>query len=836
MKTSRFVAGAAALLILALSLGGCGFISTLLGGDPASPIPASFTFVGTLRDTSTNLPVGDALVRISGTALTSNSDVAGHYFFGSATVAGNNAALSVSKLGYEPATATIPLAGVASGSMLTTDISLTRVARSLSSFSFAEYPAAEVLIDEDNGYIAVTLPGGTSPGALTALTAVFTTSGAGVQVDAQNQSSGTSVNDFSYGVTYTVLGSDGSTKNYLVQVTIAPSDACALTAFAILTAPESTGVIDETAKTVAVTVPYGTALSLRASFTTTGSSVRAGSSAGTAVTAQSGVGYHDYTSPMLFIVAAADGVTTATYTVTVTVAPNTQKTLTEFRFGAPTTVGGVIDEGGKTVTVTFPATSGANLADLVATFAASAQATVSVKGAAQTSGTTHNDFSAPLVYRVTAGDGTYEDYTVIVGILPSAPSNLAGGATSATAASLTWTSPGGSPTAIKVYRGRDSYSLDLVDTLPGSATSYVDPALAPNWDYYWALRAVNAAGDSIYSNQVFIRTPYASSSAVSTYLSGLYQPGGLATDGTYLYIADYNAIKKVTLGTSPSVTILAGGTTGHQDSTDGTGNSAKFWSLAGAVVDNNGTYLYAAESYSGYNWIRRVDLASGDTTTVAGGPSGSADGIGTAASFGTLRGLAIDGADRWLYVADSGNFTVRKVDLAPTTYGSVTTLAGKTGVIGHLDGIGTAALINGPTDIAVGPLGELYVSESGTPGFIRKIDPATGEVSTYAGYYRTYPASGFSDGPVALAKFSYIEGLTASGTRLYVTEAGSVREIDLLLDKVTILAGGTNPGSPIDGTGSLAVFKQPFWITMVGGNLYVVDSPTVSRSIRKVAP
>ena len=64
------------------------------------------------------------------------------------------------------------------------------------------------------------------------------------------------------------------------------------------------------------------------------------------------------------------------------------------------------------------------------------------------------------------------------------------------------------------------------------------------------------------------------------------------------------------------------------------------------------------------------------------GPLGSANGTGTAASFGTLRGLTIDASGN-LYVADSYNGQVRKITPA--------------GVVS------TVASVYGPADVAVDP-------------------------------------------------------------------------------------------------------------------------------------
>ena len=80
-------------------------------------------------------------------------------------------------------------------------------------------------------------------------------------------------------------------------------------------------------------------------------------------------------------------------------------------------------------------------------------------------------------------------------------------------------------------------------------------------------------------------------------------------------------------------------------------------------------------------------------STLAGtaAAAGSIDGTGSAAFFNSPEGITTDGAS--LYVADSGNDTIRQIVLA---IGAVTTLAGTAGVGGFADGIAAAARFNSP--------------------------------------------------------------------------------------------------------------------------------------------
>jgi DNA-binding beta-propeller fold protein YncE len=135
-----------------------------------------------------------------------------------------------------------------------------------------------------------------------------------------------------------------------------------------------------------------------------------------------------------------------------------------------------------------------------------------------------------------------------------------------------------------------------------------------------------------------------------------------------LYVSDdaNHAIRIVTTG--GVVTTLAG-TIGTSGSANGTGTAATFYGPAGIVTD--GTDVYVADS--GNHLIRKIVIATGAVTTVAGtaGTAGSTDGTGTAAKFSFPIGLALDAANGILYVSDQGYTKVRVIVLST---GAVTTL------------------------------------------------------------------------------------------------------------------------------------------------------------------
>ena len=188
-------------------------------------------------------------------------------------------------------------------------------------------------------------------------------------------------------------------------------------------------------------------------------------------------------------------------------------------------------------------------------------------------------------------------------------------------------------------------------------------------------------------------------------------PYGLTCDptGNYLYVSDCagggpggNKIRRVTLA-GAVVTTVAG--TGGAGSTDGNAlTTATFSQPQGLACDSAGN-LYINDG--GPNKIRKLSLA-GIVTTVAGsGSSGSADGVGTNATFSDTRGIVVDPVTNNLYVADAGGHIVRKI----TPDGVVTTIAGRAGLNSIVNGLGSDARLNAPTDITIDPEGNLYTTD-----------------------------------------------------------------------------------------------------------------------------
>ncbi|MFK7904169.1 MAG: T9SS type A sorting domain-containing protein [Chitinophagales bacterium] len=228
-----------------------------------------------------------------------------------------------------------------------------------------------------------------------------------------------------------------------------------------------------------------------------------------------------------------------------------------------------------------------------------------------------------------------------------------------------------------------------------------------------------------------------------------------------LYVSDFlnHRIRKVS--TDGSVSTVAG--SGEDGFLNGEGEVAKFNYPRGIVIDKDGN-LYVADSWN--HRIRKIDLATNEVTTHAGGGFftgvGSAgdwkDGKGVAARFYTPSGLSVD-EDGNLYVADPFNHRIRKID----TSRNVTTIVGD-GAIGpnnggFLDGTTMTAVLNTPTDVYWSASGHLIIGDTFN-NRVRRLDFSSGMVSTVAGT----GTAGYVDGADSIAELNYPRGIVANVT------------------------------------------------------------------------
>src|ERR1035438_6011337 len=317
--------------------------------------------------------------------------------------------------------------------------------------------------------------------------------------------------------------------------------------------------------------------------------------------------------------------------------------------------------------------------------------------------------------------------------------------------------------------------------------------------------------------------------------AGFAFPYGAAVDSAgNVYVADEgkSTIRKGTpVGTNWVVTALAG-LAGIPGSADGTNSVAQFNDPRGVAVDSAGN-LYVADS--GNSTIRKVTPVGTNwvVTTLAGrmGVLGSADGTNGAARFNYPYGAAVD-TNGNVYVADTFNSTIRKVTTVGTNW-VVTTLAGLAGVNGSQNGTGSAAQFYWPTGVAVDSAGNVYVADYWN-STIRKGTPVGTKlnVTTLAGVAGN---SGSADGSPGQFNYPASVAVDTNGN-VYVADTynDTIRQVTAA-GWVTTLAGVAGSGGTNDGTDSAAQFILPFGVSVdSAGNLYVAD--TGNHTIRQVMP
>lgn len=255
-----------------------------------------------------------------------------------------------------------------------------------------------------------------------------------------------------------------------------------------------------------------------------------------------------------------------------------------------------------------------------------------------------------------------------------------------------------------------------------------------------------------------------------------------------------------------------------------------FHNPEGIAMNEEEKVLYVSDCLN--HLIRRVRLIDGRADTLCGteGKFGRDDGTGNQATFRYPQGLSFDSISQYLYVADSGNNSIRRISVKD---GSVDTVCGS-GKSGYLDGILQESMFDCPTDVEWNAAEEaLYVSDFNNH-VIRVVSMKERRVRTLCG---TPQASGHEDGSYIQAKFNSPNGLALDlhSNYLYVTDFANdaVRRISLSGEGiVSTVCGSSEQEGTRDGLRSLFFHPEGIVVDPYSYSLYVVDSG--NDSIRKV--
>jgi DNA-binding beta-propeller fold protein YncE len=245
------------------------------------------------------------------------------------------------------------------------------------------------------------------------------------------------------------------------------------------------------------------------------------------------------------------------------------------------------------------------------------------------------------------------------------------------------------------------------------------------------------------------------------------------------------------------------------------------------LADADSSRLFIADT--NHHRIVVTDLQGNLLRLVGRGTPGADDGPLGMATFRYPQGMAL--LDGMLYVADTGNHLVRRVDMR---HGVVDTVLG-TGEKArefNVPGTGRTVPLNSPWAL-YGHGSYLYIAMAGMHQLWR-LHLETGYAEPFFGSSQ----EGLIDAAYSSAALGQPSGLTGDGQRLYVadSEVNAIRVADLDPDGTlaTVVGGGLFTFGDRDGKGSQARLQHPLGVVYTHGLVYVAD--TYNHKIKRLDP
>ncbi len=316
----------------------------------------------------------------------------------------------------------------------------------------------------------------------------------------------------------------------------------------------------------------------------------------------------------------------------------------------------------------------------------------------------------------------------------------------------------------------------------------------------------------------------------------LSKPIGLYIDeNDNLFVCGHSVIRKVNLNTG-IITSIAGASTSSLG--DGGPATAALVNDPRSICADRAGNLYIADYWA--CTIRRIDKSTQIINSCVGvlsNPGYSGDGgPAISAKINSVFAICIDTVSNFLYLTDTYNFRIRKVNL---TTGNISTIAG-TGTTGYSGdgGLATSAQISRAIGICLDKYGNVYLGDWDNSR-VRKIDITTNVISTFIGNgISGYDGDG---GPALAARISQPSGMCFDSCgNFYFSDGGigggnyRIRKVDAETRVISTIAGnGTQGYSGDGGLATTAQFSRTNGICLdKKGNLYVADID--NHRVRKI--
>ena len=313
----------------------------------------------------------------------------------------------------------------------------------------------------------------------------------------------------------------------------------------------------------------------------------------------------------------------------------------------------------------------------------------------------------------------------------------------------------------------------------------------------------------------------------------------LSKNKKWVFVAENNKVRKTKFG-SKYTKQVAGNVIDNYNKNDNKsykGGNARFSNVIDIEMSPSGKKLYVVDQFN--NRLRYINVkdreayyltGAGEINSLANEDNGYQEGrrcpnqfnqgVAGCAYFTRPGGAAISPDGKYLYVSDSGNNIIRRVNTRGKNKGKTKFIAGTTDY-GFKDGKGKEARFNAPMGLAINKKGtKLYVADRENHA-IRKIDLKTREVTTLVGKGRP----GYEDGNYGDTVLSLPQKLFLESGMLYFSEVGSqrIRVVDMKA-KVTKLVSGDGHRGFQNGDRDHAQYNNPNGLVKRGKYLYIADS------------